>query len=77
MYYKINKQQADLIGEFTYRGINFSPYGRAQRNGFFLVSENMYNKLKGSAAFKKINWDSIPQTSDFDDLIPDGFIVND
>lgn len=65
--YKITKQQAIVLGEFTYGEINFSPFVREQKDGTFIVAENIYEALKDTDQFKKIDWSEVPTTNKFDD----------
>lgn len=73
MYYKINKTIAESLGEFTYNGINFSPFVREQTDGTYLVSEDIQELLKDTEQFKQINWDELEKISTFDDKLPNNF----
>lgn len=73
MYYKITKTIAELLGEFTANGINFSPFVREQTDGTYLVSEDIQEILKDTDQFKQINWDELEKISTFDDKLPTNF----
>lgn len=70
MYYKITRASAELLGEFTYNGINFSPFTREQKDGCYLVAEDIYNALRDSDQFKRVNWNELSTIDVFDDKIP-------
>lgn len=73
MFYKITKQQAQLIGEFSHDEINFSPFVREQADGTYLVAEDIYEALKDTDQFKQIDWSTLPTTETFNDKLPEGF----
>lgn len=72
-YYKVTKAQADILGEFSYGEINFSPFVREQTDGTYIVAENMYEALKDTDQFKQIDWNKVPTTETFDDKLPENF----
>jgi UDP-N-acetyl-D-mannosaminuronate dehydrogenase len=60
IFYKITKEQAELIGRFYYaKDKAFDPFVSEQKDGTYLLSEKMYLVLKDHANFKKINFDEI------------------
>lgn len=67
---KITKAQAELLGEFTANGINFSPFAREQKDGSYLVAEDIYESLKDTYQFKLIDWSEVPTITDFNDNVP-------
>ena len=69
IYYKITKEQANTLGEFTYNDVNFNPFVRGQKDGKYIVSDNIYQFLKDTDQFKKIDWKNVETTEKFDDLI--------
>ncbi len=73
MYYKISKTIAELLGEFSHNGINFSPFVREQADGTFLVASEMVEELKDTEEFKMINWEELETTYTFNDKLPDNF----
>lgn len=73
---KITKTQAELLGEFTANGINFSPFAREQKDGSYLVAEDIYNALKDTDQFKLIDWSEVPTVTEFNDNVLDGFNFN-
>lgn len=73
IFYKISKEQANLVGEFSYGEINFSPFVREQKDGCYIVSEVMYQILKDTDQFKQINWDELEKISTFNDKLPSNF----
>lgn len=65
MFYKISKAQAQTLGKFEYaKNQMFDPFAGEQSDGYYLVSETMYEALKNSAAFKKLDWGSLSKISD-------------
>lgn len=53
----LTKSEADTIGEFEFSTGNvFSPYGRKWSNGNYTISKDMYDLLKDTEQFKKIDW---------------------
>ena len=73
MYYKITKTIAELLGEFNHNGLNFSPFVREQTDGCYLVSSDIYEILKDSEQFKKVNWDELETIEIFNDKLPENF----
>jgi hypothetical protein len=67
---KITKTQAELLGEFTANGINFSPFVREQKDGSYLVADDIYESLKDTDQFKLIDWSEVPTVTDFNDNAP-------
>ena len=60
-YYTITPEQADLITQFTYaENKQVNPYVGKQINGDFLVSKKVYEILKDTPKFKKIDWSTVP-----------------
>ena len=68
-FYKITQEQADLLGEFSHNNINFSPYVRQQKDDTFIVSQSIYELLKDTEQFKKIDWTNVETTETFNDKI--------
>lgn len=57
MFYKITKEQAELIGKFDFgKNQKFDPFVGEQKDGSFLVSEKMYTLLKEHGALKKVDF---------------------
>jgi len=73
IFFKITKAQAQYIGEFSHGEINFSPFVREQKDGTYIVAENMYEALKDTDQFKQIDWSEVPTTETFNDKLPDNF----
>ena len=69
IYYKVTKSQAEILGEFSYGEINFSPFVRPQTDSTYIVASDMYEILKDTDQFKKIDWENVETTEKFDDLI--------
>ena len=66
-FYKITKVQADLLGRFEYeKNFSFDPYCSEQKDGTFLVSEEMYIKLKENSIIKKVDFTKSTKTSTLD-----------
>lgn len=56
-YYKITKEQADLIGKIMYAEDRmFDPYVGEQKDGTYIVSEEMYQIMKDHTDFKKVDF---------------------
>lgn len=56
-FYKITKEQADLIGKITYaKNQMFDPYCGETEDGYYLVSETMYQMLKDRSEFTKVDF---------------------
>lgn len=56
-FYKISKAQADLLGRFEYATNQaFDPYCSEQKDGNYLVSEQIYILLKTRMEFQKIDF---------------------
>lgn len=52
-YYKITKQQATLIGKIMYaKNKQFDPFVNEQKDGTYLVGEDMYALLKSQLDVK-------------------------
>lgn len=61
-YYKITKAQADLLGKFEYEKDKvFDPYCSEQKDGTYLVSEEMYLLLKSRGEFQKVDFTKRPK----------------
>lgn len=57
MFYKITKEQAELIGKFDFgKNQKFDPFVGEQKDGSFLVSEKMYTLLKEHGALKRVDF---------------------
>jgi hypothetical protein len=66
-FYKITKAQADLLGRFEYqKNFAFDPYCSEQKDGTFLVSEEMYLKLKENSIIKKIDFTKVTKIATTD-----------
>lgn len=56
-FYKITKEQAQLIGKFEYEKWQmFDPFVGEQKDGTYLVDEKMYQLLKERSEFKKLDF---------------------
>lgn len=56
-FYKITKDQADLIGRFEYaQNKVIDPFVGEQNDGTYLVSEYMYELLKERDEIKKVDF---------------------
>lgn len=56
-FYKITKAEADLMGRFEYATNQaIDPYCSEQTDGTFIISEKMYELLKGHPNLQKINF---------------------
>lgn len=67
-FLKISKQQAETIGYFEYKPQHFfDPYTREQKDGTFLVSTEVYEVLKDTDQFKKVDWTSVESTNETND----------
>lgn len=56
-YYKITKAEADLLGRFEYAPNEaFDPYCSEQKDGTYLVSENVYERLKAHPKFQAVDF---------------------
>lgn len=55
-YYKITKEDADILGRFEYAPNHlFDPYCSEQKDGTYLVSEKMYQILKENQKIVDLN----------------------
>jgi hypothetical protein len=56
-YYKITKEQADLLGKIMYaKNQMFDPYCGETKDHNYLVSEEMYLTLKERTEFSKVDF---------------------
>ena len=56
-FYKITKNQADLIGRFEYAPHQMlDPFVGEQEDGTYLISEKMYELLKNRDEIKQIDF---------------------
>ena len=59
-FYSITPAQAALIGKFTFaENQAVDPFVNEQEDGNFLMSEDLYKKLKHLPEFKKFDWSGI------------------
>ena len=59
IYFKITKADAAKLGRFDYAPNQaFDPFCSEQKDGTYLVSEEMYNKLFLTDEFQKVDWGS-------------------
>lgn len=62
-FYKITKEQAQQIGKFSEAGYTFDPFVGEQKDGTYLVSEKLYEVLKGSDNLKKVDFSKLEKIS--------------
>lgn len=56
-FYKISKEQADLLGKIEYaKNQMFDPYCGETKDHHYLVSEEMYLMLKERTEFSKVDF---------------------
>ena len=56
-FYKITKGEAELIGVILYEeNKEFNPFVGEQTDGTFLISEKMYELLKNTEQFQRVNF---------------------
>lgn len=59
-YYKITPEQAALIGKFEYaKNQAIDPFVGEQKDGTFLVSEQVYEMLKERSELKKVDFSKL------------------
>lgn len=57
LFTEITDEQANLIGAFEYApGAFFSPFVGKQVNGNYVVSKQMYDQLKNTEQFQRMDW---------------------
>lgn len=55
-YYKITKEQADLIGDINYdKDKSFNPFVGEQKDGSYLISDEMYLIIKDRKELKGLD----------------------
>lgn len=60
IFYKITKEQAELIGLFEYEPNKvFNPFVGEQVDGCFIIEKSMYDLLKDTEQFKKIDFTKV------------------
>jgi len=60
-YYKITKEQANLITYFEYaKNEAIDPFAGEQKDGTYLISESMYKLLKQNDNIKKVDFTKCP-----------------
>ena len=65
-YFKLTQQQADTLGRFEYAPNQvFDPYIN-DGYGNFYVSQEMYDLLKDTEQFKKLNFTKLPTVNKID-----------
>lgn len=63
-YYIITKHQAKKIGRIDYaKGKRFDPFVGEQTNGFYLVSEQLYEAIKTRPEFENVSFTNTKKTS--------------
>lgn len=64
-HYKITKKQAEAIGKITYsENQAFDPFVNEQKDGYYLVSETMFNLLKTRAEFNAIDFTKLTKITE-------------
>lgn len=60
MFYKVSEVQAEVIGRFEYSPNEyFDPFINEQTDNTYLISETMYQLLKDTEQFKKIDFSQL------------------
>ena len=66
-YYKLTKEQAQNLGRFEYEPKKFfDALACEQKDGTYLVGENVVEFLKDNNIIKTINWNIIQKTNVLD-----------
>lgn len=59
-FYKITKAQAEAMGKFFYdKNKMFDPFAGETKDGYYLVTEDMYQIVKERIEFKKVDFGKI------------------
>lgn len=63
-YYIITKHQAKQLGRIDYaKGKRFDPFVGEQTNGFYVVSEELYNEIKTRPEFENVSFANTKKTN--------------
>lgn len=53
---KITKEEADLIGNFSYSDTNFTPYCQETEDGHYIVVKNHYEMVKEKPEILRVDF---------------------